>query len=845
MKRTIPFLLLTAVLFTGVRFSKAQSWEKINTGYNYIFKGMEFPGGQSQIGWAGGQSLTYMGDGVVIKTTNGGTTWTSLWTGTDQGVEGISFPDMNTGYIGGWSAYFAKTTNGGVSWTPQNPGSDIYYYTDVVFKDANNGVVTAQTNTGGDVYWTSNGGTTWNTGNGLSGIAAKVCYISENTYFLVTGNGNIQKSTDGGATWSTVYSSGVLLMGIDFFNPMIGMAASEDGRLIKTYDGGVTWQQQVIAGAYPLWHDFAWSDQNNVYVCGTPEMVYTSANGGSTWVDNYPASTYNPALYEILFTTDGIGMICGSQGWYYRKAPLLTAGFTPGNTHVCNGGTVQFTDQSIGDPTGWNWTFEGGTPSTSTFQNPMVTYSTPGVYDVSLTVTIGAITNTLTIPDLIHVESPVTAQPAQPAGPAEICGLFEYLYTTSPVAGATSYSWTSDPASAGTFSGTGTTGTLTASNTWNGAFTVKVAGANACGNGPQSQVFNVTLTHQPNAFFLFSGGGYCAGENGYEIKLEDSDIGVDYQLYKDGVALGPLVPGTGNLLSFGLQTTGVYTVTGVNGNCFANMMGSAEVYTIDPAAAAAQPSGPATTCNNVPSDFTATLPANAFTLGWALTPASAGTISQPDLTTASVTWSTGFSGVAALTVQGQNECGSGTASPALNITVNALPTPIVTGIATACKNQEITYTTAANSGSNYVWIATGGTVTSGQGSNLVTVLWGNTGTGTVSVTETSDDNCTGISPVLMVAVNECTGISLTEDNALSLYPNPASDQLNIVLNAEFKTPSDISIYNNMGQKVQHYSNVKGSESQALKIDITNLKPGVYTLRIENENQILNRLFVKR
>jgi hypothetical protein len=77
-----------------------------------------------------------MGDGLVLKTSDGGTTWNQQWTGTAKGVEGISFPDLNTGYICGWSAYFAKTTNGGTTWTTQLPGTNVWYYTDVVFKNA-------------------------------------------------------------------------------------------------------------------------------------------------------------------------------------------------------------------------------------------------------------------------------------------------------------------------------------------------------------------------------------------------------------------------------------------------------------------------------------------------------------------------------------------------------------------------------------------------------------------------------------------------------------------------------------------------------------------------------------
>ncbi|HNW97681.1 MAG TPA: PKD domain-containing protein [Bacteroidales bacterium] len=54
---------------------------------------------------------------------------------------------------------------------------------------------------------------------------------------------------------------------------------------------------------------------------------------------------------------------------------------------VCAGGEVTFTDYSYsGAAQDWLWTFDGGTPSTSTLQNPTVQYNTPGTYDVKLKV---------------------------------------------------------------------------------------------------------------------------------------------------------------------------------------------------------------------------------------------------------------------------------------------------------------------------------------------------------------------------------------------------------------------------------------------------------------------------
>ena len=65
---------------------------------------------------------------------------------------------------------------------------------------------------------------------------------------------------------------------------------------------------------------------------------------------------------------------------------------------------VAFTDSSTGDITGWSWDFGDG--STSTEQNPSHTYSKPGRYTVSLTVTGLLGTNVYTKTDYIDVKSP-------------------------------------------------------------------------------------------------------------------------------------------------------------------------------------------------------------------------------------------------------------------------------------------------------------------------------------------------------------------------------------------------------------------------------------------------------
>lgn len=91
----------------------------------------------------------------------------------------------------------------------------------------------------------------------------------------------------------------------------------------------------------------------------------------------------------------------------------LVANFGADLIEICETGEVQFIDNSTGNITSWNWTFEGGIPSTSTEQNPSVVYNTFGIYDVELTVSNGSSTNTMLIEEFITVNAspPTTLEP--------------------------------------------------------------------------------------------------------------------------------------------------------------------------------------------------------------------------------------------------------------------------------------------------------------------------------------------------------------------------------------------------------------------------------------------------
>ncbi|MBO7480765.1 MAG: PKD domain-containing protein, partial [Bacteroidales bacterium] len=132
---------------------------------------------------------------------------------------------------------------------------------------------------------------------------------------------------------------------------------------------------------------------NSVQFNNTTSGNYVSASwtfdGGSpsTSTATNPSVTYNThGTYDATLTivnTNGCASSATEHITVYEAVPPV-ADFSASETYITAGNSVTFTDLSTNMPTSWSWTFNGGTPATSTLQNPTVTYNEPGEYTVTL-----------------------------------------------------------------------------------------------------------------------------------------------------------------------------------------------------------------------------------------------------------------------------------------------------------------------------------------------------------------------------------------------------------------------------------------------------------------------------
>lgn len=428
------------------------TWKSTNGGVNWTLNSHWYGGGGKPyvhadlhcVYYVTG-SLCFLGtDGGIARTTNGGSTWTTINGNMNIAqIYKMGQSTTNPGKIvSGHQDNGTNLSNGSNNWSEIFGGDGM----DCFISWSNDNVIIASSQNG-NFGRSTNGGLSF-TGitNGLTGNAPWVSPIvqdpvSPNTFYC--GYQSVFKSTNQGTTWTQLGNIGSSMdeIKVSPSNPNIIYATSPGG-VWRTSNGGNTWSN--ITGNIPTSGaqitDLAIDNlnPNQIYVTlsgyASGNKVFSSNNGGAAWI-NYsnglPNIPTNCIIYknnspQALYVGTDVGVYyreASMSAWipyknglpniivndleiFYQSGKLRAATYARGvwetdlysnpnaspvgafNTFYsagCINTPLQFNDLSANSPTTWNWTFSGGNPSFSSQQNPLITYSATGIYTVMLT----------------------------------------------------------------------------------------------------------------------------------------------------------------------------------------------------------------------------------------------------------------------------------------------------------------------------------------------------------------------------------------------------------------------------------------------------------------------------
>ncbi len=286
-----------------------------------------------QIAWAAGTG------GVVLRTTNGGTNWTSVGggaIGTADIYSGEAL-DANTAFVTTSPAatFIYKTTNGGTTWT-QVYTLAAAFIDGIQMKSATEGYAVGDP-VGGKwmVLKTTDAGATWArmatepTQVGTEAGWNNSFQLLANTMWFGTNATKIYRSTDLGLTWTSAATTGASSYGVYFTSATQGAAVFATGVTNRTTDGGTTWTAGGAAGTGQGSGVTGTSGTEFWATVGT--NVYYTSNGGTSWAAT-PKNGYTGAA--ALWSLDVVSQVNGTFGWAggasgalvrYRRLPTGVA----------------------------------------------------------------------------------------------------------------------------------------------------------------------------------------------------------------------------------------------------------------------------------------------------------------------------------------------------------------------------------------------------------------------------------------------------------------------------------------------------------------------------------------
>jgi len=242
--------------------------------------------------------------GLIMKTSDGGKTWTRQEKLTDCNLTDIFFTDNKNGWIAGGRIRSAKTNE---TMSHDERGGD------------------------GIILHTEDGGNSWDIqfarrGTYLFGIF----FSGRNNGWAVGEGGLLLRTSDGGRLWSQLPTTGTIkwLNGIYFFDKLNGLIVGESETVLATNDGGLTWEKinapadRKFYGFRSFYRDITFKG-NKGWIVGQNGTILSSKDRGRTWEPQ--ATEFDERVRELMdlkkvfFIDENKGYAVGSLGTRIMK----------------------------------------------------------------------------------------------------------------------------------------------------------------------------------------------------------------------------------------------------------------------------------------------------------------------------------------------------------------------------------------------------------------------------------------------------------------------------------------------------------------------------------------------
>lgn len=265
---------------------------------------------------------------VLANSAHGQAIWQEIQTPTAKDLNVIQFVSNEVGFVAGDSVLM-KTVDGGATWTemildsiPHNINQTLYFL-DMHWFDENHGMLMA--GPWGGFYETMDGGLNWEpVGTANSGFcqSGSLFFFDEANGFAGGAgcfSGHIIDRFENG-TWHTTvtpndWNTGNLVTTIEFKNNLLGFAGTQRGNLLRTDDGGLNWDTIPNLAGDSVITDFIFYLDGTIRATHQNNAEYgvmISDDDGLTWsFDNELASFFYPSMNAAHIDDNGTTYIAG------------------------------------------------------------------------------------------------------------------------------------------------------------------------------------------------------------------------------------------------------------------------------------------------------------------------------------------------------------------------------------------------------------------------------------------------------------------------------------------------------------------------------------------------------